>query len=172
MKHYLKYFIFLSISFAIVALDQATKLMIHTQFHLGEKRVVIPGFFNLTYVRNTGGVFGLFSQSNEVIRLLLFLILPVLAFVLIVSIIHKLDIKQKYQLLAFSSIFGGALGNYIDRIHFGYVVDFFDFHYKNYSWPAFNVGDICIVTGVFSAIFIIYSMEEKQKKPSPPQADP
>lgn len=162
MKNYLKYFIFLSISFAIVALDQATKLIIHTQFNLGEKKVIIPGFFNITYVRNTGGVFGLFSQSNDVIRMVLFLILPVLAFVLIVSIIHKLDIKEKYQLLAFSSIFGGALGNYIDRIHFGYVVDFLDFYYKNTAWPAFNVGDICIVIGVFSAIAIIYVTEGKK----------
>lgn len=164
MKTYLKYFIFISISFAIVALDQATKLMIHTQFNLGEKKIIIPGFFNITYIRNTGGVFGLFSQSNDVIRLLLFLILPVLAFVLIVSIIHKLELKQKYQLLAFSGIFGGALGNYIDRIHFGYVVDFLDFHYKGQSWPAFNVGDICIVVGVISAIAIIYTTEGKQIK--------
>ena len=162
MKDLLKYWIFISISFAIVALDQATKLMVHTQFNLGEKMVIIPGFFNLTYIRNTGGVFGLFSESNDVIRLLLFLILPVVAFALIVSIIHKLDIKQKYQLLAFSSIFGGALGNYIDRIHFGYVVDFLDFHIKGNSWPAFNVGDTCIVIGVFSAMTIIYLTESKE----------
>ena len=164
MKHYLKYFIFFTISFAIVALDQATKLLVHTQFNLGEKKVIIPGFFNITYVRNTGGVFGLFAQSNEAIRMILFLILPVLAFVLIVSIIHKLEINQKFQLLAFSSIFGGALGNYIDRIQYKYVVDFFDFHYKGYTWPAFNVGDVCIVIGVFSAITIIYITEEKQQK--------
>ena len=160
MKH-LKYIIFLAVSFAIVALDQATKLMIHTQFNLGEKKVIIPGFFNLTYVKNQGGVFGLFSQSNEVIRLVLFLILPVLAFVLLASIIHKLHIKQKYQLLAFSSIFGGALGNYIDRVHFGYVVDFLDFHFKGFVWPSFNVGDICIVVGVFSAIAIIYKTDKE-----------
>ena len=168
MKDRLKYFLFITISFAIVALDQATKLMIHTQFNLGEKKEIIPGFFNLTYVRNTGGVFGLFSQSNDVIRMVLFIVLPILAFVLIVSIIHKLNISQKFQLLAFSSIFGGALGNYIDRIHFGYVVDFLDFHYKGRAWPAFNVGDICIITGIISAIVIIYytdyHTEEKQKK--------
>ena len=168
MKNYLKYFLFLSISFAIVALDQATKLMIHTQFNLGEKKIIIPGFFNITYIRNTGGVFGMFSQSNDVIRTLLFLILPVLAFVLIISIVNKLHISQKYQLLAFSSIFGGALGNYIDRIHFGYVVDFLDFHYKGVAhWPAFNIGDMCIVIGVFSAIAIIYKTEGKQKNPDP-----
>ena len=161
---YLKYIIFLTVSFAIVALDQATKLIIHTQFNLGEKKVIIPGFFNLTYIKNQGGVFGMFSQSNEVIRLVLFLILPVLAFVLLVSIIHKLHVSQKYQLLAFSSIFGGALGNYIDRIHFGYVVDFLDFHFKGFVWPAFNVGDICIVVGVFSAIAIIYATERKQQQ--------
>ena len=163
---YLKYIIFLTVSFAIVALDQATKLIIHTQFNLGEKKVIIPGFFNLTYIKNQGGVFGMFSQSNEVIRLVLFLILPVLAFVLLVSIIHKLHVSQKYQLLAFSSIFGGALGNYIDRIHFGYVVDFLDFHFKGFVWPAFNVGDICIVVGVFSAIAIIYATERKQQQDS------
>ena len=171
MKTYLKYFLFLTISFAILALDQATKLMIHTQFNLGEKKVIIPGFFNITYVRNTGGVFGLFSESNDAIRMILFIILPVLAFVLIFSIIHKLDIKQKYQLLAFSSIFGGALGNYIDRIHFGYVVDFLDFHYKGRSWPAFNVADMGIVIGVFSAIAIIYITEGKQKKQEQAQID-
>ena len=163
MKYYLKYFLFITISFAIVALDQATKLMIHTQFNLHEKKVIIPGFFNITYVRNTGGVFGLFSQSSDAIRMVLFLILPVLAFVLLISIIRKLNINQKYQLLAFSSIFGGALGNYIDRIHFGYVVDFLDFHYKGTSWPAFNVGDMCIVIGVFSALAIIYKTEKKQR---------
>ena len=161
---YLKYFIFLTVSFAIVALDQATKLIIHTQFNLGEKKVIIPGFFNITYIKNQGGVFGLFSQSNDVIRLVLFLILPVLAFVLLVSIIHKLHINQKYQLLAFSSIFGGALGNYIDRIHFGYVVDFLDFHFRGFVWPAFNVGDICIVMGVVSAIVIIYITEKNQQQ--------
>ena len=156
---YMKYCLFLSISMAIVALDQATKLMIHTGLHLGEERVIIPGFFNITYVRNTGGVFGVFSQSNDVIRTVLFLILPVLAFVFIVSIINQLQIRQKIHLLAFSSIFGGAIGNYIDRIHFGYVVDFFDFHFRGFIWPAFNMGDIFIVVGVFSAIVIIYRTE-------------
>ncbi len=158
---YMKYCLFLSISLAIVALDQATKLIIHTQFHLGEEKIIIPGFFNFTYVRNSGGVFGVFSHSNDVIRMILFLILPVLAFVFIVSIIQQLNIKQKFHLLAFSSIFGGAMGNYIDRVHFGYVVDFFDFHFKSFVWPAFNVGDMFIVTGVFSAIFIIYKTEGK-----------
>jgi len=165
MKYYLKYFIFISISFAILALDQATKLMIHTRFNLGEKQEIIPGFFNLTYIRNPGGVFGLLSESNEVIRMLLFLIFPVVAFVVIFSIIRKLHIKQKYQLLAFSSIFGGALGNYIDRIHFGYVVDFLDVHYKDlYHWPAFNVADTCIVIGVFMAIITIHATESKANK--------
>jgi len=166
---YLKYCIFLTVSLAIVALEQATKMIIHTQFNLGENKTVIPGFFNSTYVRNTGGVFGMFAQSNDAVRKLLFLILPVLAFVLIVSIIHKLNIRQKYQLLAFSFIFGGAMGNYIDRINFGYVVDFFDFHFRGFSWPAFNVSDAFIVIGVFAATFIIYMTEIKSPL-SPPHS--
>ncbi len=160
---YLKYWLFSTVSLAILALDQATKLMIHTRFDEGEKLEIISGFFNLTHVRNYGGVFGAFSQSNEVIRTLLFLVLPVLAFVVIGSIIYNLDFKQKNQLVAFSAIFGGALGNYIDRIHFGYVVDFLDFYIKDHHWPAFNVGDICIVLGVASAMIIIYITEAKTK---------
>lgn len=160
---YMKYCLFLTISLAIVALDQASKLMIHTGLNLGEEKVVIPGLFSITYVRNTGGVFGVFSQSNDVIRTILFLILPVLAFVFIVSIIHQLKIKQKFHLLAFSSIFGGAMGNYIDRIHFGYVVDFFDFHFRGFIWPAFNVGDMFIVVGVLAAIVIIYKTELEEE---------
>ena len=165
MKKYLKYPVFLSISLAILALDQATKLMVHTSFYLGEKKIIIPGFFNITYVQNRGGVFGLFSYSNDVIRTVLFLIFPILAFVFIISIVHKLKDHEKYQLLAFASIFGGALGNYIDRVHFGYVIDFLDFYFKDYVWPAFNVGDIAIVIGVVSAMIMIYfsHLEEERK---------
>ena len=164
MKKYLKYYLFITISLAVLALDQATKLLIHTHFNEGEKLAIIPGFFYLTHVRNTGGVFGAFSQSNEAIRTVLFLVLPVLAFVVIGSIIYKLEMKQRNQLLAFSAIFGGALGNYIDRIHYGYVVDFLDFTFKGFSWPAFNVSDISIVVGVFSAIIMIYMAEKQQQK--------
>ena len=164
---HIKYAIFLSVSFAILALDQATKLMIHTSFYLGEKKVIIPNFFNLTYVKNTGGVFGLFASSPSTIRQLLFLILPVLAFVLITSIVHKLPDKERLQLFSFSFIFGGALGNYVDRIHFGYVVDFLDFYIKDYVWPTFNVGDMAIVIGVFSAMALIYITEHKAKKAEP-----
>ena len=162
LQKYLKYWLFGSISLAILALDQATKLIIHTQFNEGEKIIIWKGFFNLTHVRNYGGVFGAFSQSNEVIRTFLFLILPVLAFVVIGSIIYNLDVKHKNQLVAFSAIFGGALGNYMDRIHFGYVIDFLDFHIRDHHWPAFNVGDICIVMGVFCAVIIIYITEGRQ----------
>ena len=159
-----KYYLFITVSLAILALDQATKILIHTHFNEGEKLDIISGFFYLTHVRNTGGVFGLFAQSNEAIRTILFLVLPVFAFVIIGSIIYNLEANQKDHLLAFSAIFGGALGNYIDRIHFGYVVDFLDFSVKGFSWPAFNVGDISIVVGVISAMIMIYLTERKQQK--------
>lgn len=162
MIKYLKYYLFTSISLAIVSLDQATKIMIHTQFTLGEKKVIIPSVFNLTYVRNPGGIFGMFSQSSDVIRLVLFLILPILAFILLLSFVYKLEVKDKYQLLGFSLIFGGALGNYIDRIHFGYVIDFLDFYYKQAAWPTFNIGDVCIVIGVVIATISLH-LTEKHK---------
>lgn len=163
MINKMKYFLFMSISFAIVTLDQATKIYIHTHFSLGENKVVIPGFFNLTYIRNAGGVFGMFSESNELIRTILFLLLPMIAFMLILLIVYQLHIKEKYQLLAYSFIFGGAVGNYIDRIHFKYVVDFLDFYYKDMHWPAFNVGDACIVIGVFIALVLTYKTPVQQQ---------
>ncbi len=166
MQKYLKYFLFTTVSLSVLTLDQVTKLIIHTQFLLGESKEVIPGFFDLTYIRNKGGVFGLFADGNEVIRKVLFLILPVFAFILILSIIRTLETKQKYQVMAFSFIFGGAMGNYIDRIRFGYVVDFFDFYIKKWKWPAFNIGDSFIVIGVFLAIVTIYFTNRKQSPAS------
>lgn len=157
----------------VVILDQMTKLWIHTQFSLGEEKTIIPGFFNLKYIRNPGGVFGLFSESHGTLRMILFLILPILAFVVIFFYVKALNIIkpwQKLQLLAFSFIAGGAMGNYIDRVRYGYVVDFLDFYIKTWAWPTFNLGDSFIVIGVFLSFYLLW-LEHKhsQIKYHPPE---
>lgn len=152
-----KKFIFLMcISFFIIALDQMTKTYVHTQMQLHESKVIIENFFNFTYVRNFGAAFGFLAQMPELFRDIFFLSMPPMACVLIIYILTTLKENQTAQVVALSSIFGGALGNYIDRLHYRYVVDFIDFHFKGkYTWPAFNIADMAIVGGVCLLVYMI-----------------
>jgi signal peptidase II len=152
-----KYLILAALAGAVVVLDQVTKMYIHTQFRLGESVLVIPDYFQITYVRNLGAAFGILAQSPESFRNMFFMLLPPVAMVLILFIMRSTPLSDKAQIFALSLVFGGALGNYIDRLRFGYVVDFLDFHWQHkYVWPAFNVADISIVVGV--AILALFTL--------------
>ncbi len=160
-----KYLILVSVALFIVALDQVTKTYIHTSFMLGESVDVIKNFFSITYVRNEGAAFGFLSQAS--FRQVFFMIIPVLAMLLIIFMLYGVPERDKVQILALSSIFGGALGNYIDRLKLGFVVDFLDFHWKSvYTFPAFNVADMAIVcgVGVLLVLIVLEGKEEKKKK--------
>ena len=125
-------------------------------FRLGESITVIPDFFNITSVRNPGAAFGFLAQTNPMFRETFFLILPPVAMIIILIMLSKATNDEMSQIIALSLIFGGAIGNYIDRIRFQHVIDFLDFHFKNYyTWPAFNVADICIVTGIMIFVLLI-----------------
>ncbi|MFP5519607.1 MAG: signal peptidase II [Bdellovibrionia bacterium] len=159
-----KYIWLMVISGFLIALDQVTKIYIHTHFSLGESISVIPDFFNLTYVRNFGAAFGFLAETHPTFREIFFLVMPPIALIIILSILRGVDNKDTYQIFALSSIFGGAIGNYIDRIRFRYVIDFLDFHIKNkYSWPAFNVADVAIVCGV-GVLLLLMFLESKKNK--------
>ena len=158
----MKYFILLTFASAIAALDQATKLYIHTHFALGESLEIIPKFFSFTYVRNSGGAFGLFRDSNEVVQTILFLVFPFLAFIFIFSIVKKLKNTDTIPITALSFICGGAIGNLIDRIHFKYVIDFLDIHTPGgLAWPTFNLADSFIVVGVALVGWLTYKYPDK-----------
>ena len=158
----MKYLILLTISSAICALDQASKLYVHTHFALGESLKVVPGFFSVTYVRNSGGAFGIFNDINPSLRTILFIIFPIFAFFIIFNILKKLNKKDRIQIVALSSIFGGACGNFIDRIHLSYVIDFLDFHIPNgWAWPTFNLADSFIVVGVAVVAWMSYKFPDK-----------
>lgn len=151
-----RYLMLAAIAAFVIALDQLTKLYIHTHFDLGEYISVIPNYFNITYVRNTGAAFGFLRDSHETFRTLFFLSMPPLAMITILAIMRGVENSDRIQIVALSGIFGGAVGNYIDRIRFGFVVDFLDFHWRNqYSWPAFNVADSAIVCGVLVLILLM-----------------
>ncbi len=163
-----KYVFLIAWSTFAVALDQVTKLYIHTRFQLGESITVIQNFFNITYVRNPGAAFGFLAESHPEFREIFFLLIPPIAMIIILAILRGVSDKDRWQIFALSSIFGGAIGNYIDRIRFRYVIDFLDFHlYEKYSWPAFNVADSAIVLGVMVLIALMW-FEKKTATNSAP----
>ena len=138
----------------ILVLDQWTKHAVHTRFFWGESKPILSDLFALTYVRNSGAAFGLLHRAPSWFRDPFFIIVPVAALLVILVVFIRLKAEQKWTRFALSLILGGAAGNLIDRLRFGYVIDFLDVHWKNvYHWPAFNVADSCIVVGV-SILFL------------------
>ena len=139
---------------SIVVLDQATKWIILERLALYHSIPVIPGFFNITHVQNPGGAFGFLAQQSPLIRSLVFLLMSFLAVCLIFWFYRNTPASHRFLSVGFALIFGGAIGNLIDRLRFGYVIDFLDFYVGTWHWPAFNVADSAITTGI--AIFILH----------------
>ncbi len=158
-----KYLILMCISGLFISLDQITKLYVHTQFQLHESLPIIPGFFHLTYVRNFGAAFGFLSEMPAVFRDVFFLLISPIACLIILYILKGVKNEDTRQILALSSIFAGAIGNYLDRLQFRYVIDFADFHYGRFSWPAFNIADMAIVIGVCFLIYFMLSESKTEK---------
>lgn len=162
----LKYLILAAIAGAIVTIDQATKMYVHTHFQLHESVEVIGGFFNLTYVRNYGAAFGFLADSHPSFREIFFLSMPPIALLIILAIFRSVAESDRWSIVSLSMVFGGAVGNYIDRIRFRYVIDFFDFHIqKSYTWPAFNIADSAIVVGV--AVLLYLELMRPKRAPEP-----
>lgn len=147
----------------VISLDQLTKLYVHTQFQLHESIPVITNFFSITYVRNFGAAFGIMAQASANLRELFFLTIPPLACLTILFILRTVKDNDLKQTLSLSFIFAGAFGNYLDRLQFRYVIDFLDFHYGQFSWPAFNIADMSIVGGVISLVFFMFRERDNQE---------
>lgn len=144
-----KYLILLSLMGFIVSLDQLTKNAIVNNFRLGESLPVLPAFFNISRVHNTGAAFGLLANLPPNVRDPFFFIVPGITLLVILIVFYKLKENQSVSVYGLSAIVGGALGNLADRIRLGYVVDFLDFHLDSqWHFPAFNVADAAITTGV------------------------
>ncbi len=141
-------FFFLSILFVLI-LDQWTKFLVIIHFEYGESIPIIRDFFSLTYVRNTGAAFGFLASANPTFRVPFFLVVPIVAMVVLGFLYRDLPKDARWRSMALGLVSGGAIGNLIDRVRLGYVVDFLDFHYRSsYFFPAFNVADSAICVGV------------------------
>ncbi len=132
------------------------------RFSLHESLSVIPGFFDLTYVRNPGAAFGFLAQASPAFRSFFFSAVAVVAVFLILYFIIRHKEGTLLQTTALSLISGGALGNLLDRVRFGEVVDFLDFYVGSYHWPAFNVADSAISVGACLLLYEIFRKKEKQ----------
>ncbi len=149
----------------VLVLDQITKYVIQTHVRLNDSIPVVPGFFNITHVRNKGAAFGILSTLPEFWRSAFFITVTLVA----VAAISALIIKTHDRLLvyAFSLIAGGAIGNVVDRIRYGEVVDFIQWYVKSYYWPSFNVADSAISIGVVLLAFeMLFGANAKSPAPS------
>lgn len=140
----------------VVLLDQATKyLVVH---YLSQRVIVIPGFLDLISVYNRGVAFGMFNSGQCIFRTTLLTVLSVAVFLILFFVYLFSKDMTRLSMVALSMIMGGAVGNVIDRIRLGYVVDFIDVYIKNAHWPAFNVADSAITVGaVLLAIDLLFA---------------
>jgi signal peptidase II len=148
------------------ALDQVVKGFIVRRVPHLDSQVVIPGFFNLTRVHNKGAIFGLGSRSDSPLLSILLMAASLLALSLVVYYFIKTPAADRLMKVALSLVLAGALGNHLDRVFRGYVVDFLDFHIGSAHWPFFNVADSCITVGAGLLIFIFLFRRQPSCTPS------
>ena len=131
------------ITLLILVLDQGIKTLVTNQLELYVPKVMIPDFFQLQYVQNTGGAWGILGDNTG-------LLIVIGVFAVIILNRYLLQEKQfQWNLVLASGLFmGGLLGNLIDRIVYGFVIDYLDFYLFGYDFPVFNLADIAIVIGI------------------------
>lgn len=156
-----RYTLFAAIAIIGLIIDQITKFAIDRSMSLFDSTPIIENFFHLTYVRNKGAAFSFLSSASW--RLPFFITISIVAAIVILIAFRKLRDDQKLAHISLSLIFSGAVGNLIDRVRLGEVIDFLDVHWYQHHWPAFNVADSLICVGVF-ILAIDMMLEEKRLK--------
>jgi signal peptidase II len=154
-----KYRLAITISSLLLILDQVTKFLVHSKMALYQSIEIIPHFFHLTYLRNTGAAFGFLAGSRSALRIAFFILISAVAIGCIFYLLKNLRSDQKTLVVSLSLILGGAMGNLIDRLRMGEVIDFLDFHWYTLHWPAFNLADSGITIGVF--LLLIQMLRKK-----------
>lgn len=153
-----------SIAGIIIVLDQFTKHLVDLHIRRYDLVPVIPGFFNLTNVRNKGAAFSFLAGLPDGWRGAFFISMTVIAVLVILAFIR--NTREPLLVVAFSLIIGGAIGNVIDRIRLGEVIDFIQWYVKSWYWPSFNVADSAITVGVcLLAYDMLFRKDQKSEKP-------
>lgn len=156
-----RHLLFIGITIVGIILDQLTKLYIDRSMKLFDSIPVVERYFHITYVRNKGAAFSFLANASW--RLPFFITISLIAAVAIVTAFLKLREEQKLAQISLAMIFSGAVGNLIDRVRLGEVIDFLDVHWQRHHWPAFNVADSLICVGVFLLAIDMYQEEKRTK---------
>ncbi|WP_129596369.1 signal peptidase II [Anaerophilus nitritogenes] len=136
----------------LIFLDQCSKWIIQSRFLLHESIPIVKNIFHITYVQNAGAAFGILKNQK-----IFFIIATVFIMASIFIYIYKQTKLHKILSVSLSLVIAGAIGNLIDRIRFGYVIDFFDFR----IWPVFNIADMCIVFGAIGLCYYMVFLENR-----------
>ena len=162
MKRFLPY---LTLIFSILMLDQLSKILILRSIPKGTSRVVIPGFFNLSHVQNRGAIFGFFNQSGSPAVFLALTAASLVALGLVAYYFFRVPDGDRLLKITLALILGGALGNQLDRVFRGYVVDFLEIYVGSFHWPSFNMADSCISIGAVLLVYIFFFRKGQKCSP-------
>ncbi|HEX5000441.1 MAG TPA: signal peptidase II [Terriglobia bacterium] len=150
---------YLAFVIIILILDRWTKALVLSRFELGDSIQVIDGLFDITYVRNNGIAFGILNSFGSPVQTVLLALFSTTAAVVVIIYSLRHPVEDRVLQLSLSLILGGAIGNLCDRLLYGYVVDFLEFHAGRYTWPTFNVADSAISIGVILLAIEIFRHE-------------
>jgi len=157
-----------AVALTIVGLDQLTKLLVLRFLGFEQEKVVIPGFFKFVHWGNTGAAWSMFTGNNELLA-----VIALIALIVLIFSRHHFDSRTFPGQLAFGFIFGGIVGNLIDRLRWGHVIDFLYFYVERpggpVGFPAFNVADSAICTGV-ALVFVVTWLADKRARTEPQPA--
>lgn len=143
----------------ILLIDQVIKMFITIKMKLYQVITIIPGFFRIHYVRNTGAAFSILEGSRY-----LLIGFAIVVFLCLQRYISKTKMKRKLEIVSLGLLMGGLVGNLIDRLLYGYVIDYLSCSFGTYQFPVFNIADIAIVVGIVLFVFDIINQEVKTKK--------
>ncbi len=155
-----KFSLFFPIVVAGVALDQVTKMLVVKGLPLGAQVPVIQGFFNLMHIHNRGAAFGMLAHWSLDFARLFFVATTGLVLAVVGYLWWRLPPGRWPAALGYSMIMAGALGNMIDRVRLGEVIDFLDFYWGRFHWPAFNVADSLVCLGAGLLVWVILTEEK------------
>lgn len=154
--------ILLGVSLLVLAFDQITKFLVTKHFALNQSLVVLPGWLNLTYIHNPGAAFGFMSDMEGIVRIPFFVAVTVAAGFMVYAYHRLMPPEKGFARVSLGLIWGGALGNFVDRLLYGKVVDFLEV--KFVQFPVFNVADSCITVGI-TFLVIEYLIVDRLRKP-------
>ncbi len=158
---------FVLILAAGVALDQVTKMLAVSYLSLAAQVPVIEGYFNLVITYNRGAAFGLLNNLSPVVAQAFFLGITSLILIVVGYLWWRVPEGEWAPALGYSLVMAGALGNFIDRLRLGEVIDFLDFYWGRYHWPAFNVADSLVCLGLGVLVWVIFKEERRQNASHP-----